>query len=151
MRAIIVPRPNKAPRCVQKRPRISHAKVKTPFRLASRPPSASLTPWPVHPLASRIDDPRKRSHLNANNALIATRGRSHRIEAGFSLPYFSPGIPSSRSRIPARRARHIPSATPFYDTSSPPTVYDLCPRTTSFYSIIAPCRTSRAHPPHRAK
>jgi len=35
-----------------------------------------------HPLASRIDGPRKRSHLNANNALIAraTRGRSHRIE-----------------------------------------------------------------------
>lgn len=113
MRAV-VPRPNKTPRCVQKRPRISHAKLKPPRFSPSRPSSARPPPNPLadHPCV-RVDGPRKRSHLNANNALIAraTRVRSHTIEASGSPP------------SPTRRT-HLPSPS-FALSFRPPSAYPL--------------------------
>lgn len=110
MRAII-PRPNKAPRCVQKRLRISHAKLQPPFAFTitlSLPMSNPLADYPY----IRIDGPRKRSHLNANNALIvrATRGCSHRKR--------DPPVPvlSSSLGVSPRFPTHVfaaPSVYPF--------------------------------------
>lgn len=85
------------PRRVQKRPRISHAKLQAPFAFTITLGSPVSNPLADHPYV-RIDGPRKRSHLNANNALIvrATRGCSHR-KRGPPLPVLSSSLASPRS------------------------------------------------------
>lgn len=145
MRAII-PRPNKAPRCVQKRPRISHAKLQPPFAFTITLGSPMSNPWPTTP-TFRIDGPRKRSHLNANNTLIvrATRGCSHRKRGFPSLPARTFFLPLCIT-ILSYRVFVAPSVYPFLRHFLLSSHDDLCPRTMSFRDIIIPYRnvTSRS-------
>lgn len=151
VRAIVLLALTRPPRCVQKRSRISHAKLKPPFfASASTLDSPTPTPLPIHPPHARIDGPRKRSHLNANNdALIAiraaTRGRSHTIESpSISLPALVLPHPQPVSAI-SHSHPHVFSApslcSPLFFTM--PLFLprnDLCPRAVSFRDIIAPHR-----------
>lgn len=137
MRAII-PRPNKAPRCVQKRPRISHAKLKPPFAFTITLGSPMFNPLADHPYVC-IDGPRKRSHLNANNVLIvrATRGCSHRKRGApparsFYLPWYIATLSYPRVRRTLRL--------PLFTTLPLLPRYDLYPRAMSFRDIIMPYR-----------
>lgn len=89
MRAI-VPRPNKAPRCVQKRPRISHAKLKLPLAftttLGSPTPIQPLGPITLASVVSMVLENGLTSMLITALIVRAARGRSHRIEADSPLP-----------------------------------------------------------------
>lgn len=141
----IIPRPNKAPRCVQKRLRISHAKLQPPFAFTitlSLPISNPLTDYPY----IRIDGPRKRSHLNANNALIvrATRGCSHKKQDPPCPFFLLPLVYRHAFLSTCTLCRTL--RLPLFTTLPLLPRYNLCPRAMSFRDIIMPYRnvTSRS-------
>jgi len=113
-----------------------------PFAFTITLGSTVSNPLADHPYV-RIDGPRKRSHLNANNALIvrATRGCSHR-KRGPPLSILSSSL-GEITTLSYPRVRTL--RLPLFTTLPLLPRYDLCPWAMSFRDIIMSYRNVTSH------